>query len=1089
MKGIDLFREGTQGWRGGASPRKEQGASLVIVIVMTVVVMALIVGVMTFAEKASEEVKEQTTVTHALEEAETGLGQFLMEIQKEPLTRDENGNLMGWIDKRVREGQDSYSETRTIGDTEYNINVRSAYLAYQNNPNLVGFAKAITPEDRNNLAKDVFDYYEIKVQSKPKGKNSIQRGVYFVAELKKDIDQTVVPDLPAALYLEDTTPEFNGNDFIISGEDHTASAKPESDHPDAALIMPRDGKLKVVFQSSSAALDSAFWMIDPFSGQEKCLLPSNHPDKLLESAFRNDANRKKALTEWTGVYKAGEKLTFFARVDATPWGRGIYDHYCVGHFDPWFTEKDSRKRKMSYCAITLWRKKSPDLPDGVESSYELYDGLPASDTVYDNGKTVSKYYKRGGFVGATSGNSDNPNLELRPYITEEELSLPGIARITYGVEDLKGRWWVDWDHDDIVVDVYIMPPESEGGKVAAGEGWVKATFNTATDGLKITQSMSGALNINPSNNDDFEFLLVKADGTTITQDDLHANNQIEYTGYVSLIRVRPKGNGNQNSLMVDGKIYDFKNGKVYLIHPETPNGLHVHLYNKNKGQGSAMGRWWLENIQGTKCAIIESDGDAKLPNTEVTLTTNKILMTATLLFDDGSQQVFTNIKAPQAVLSGTEENYGKVITHVWALIGTVSEGTQPITYQVSRASSNRKIKFYNAASKMGPASEGTKQDTMLITATGVKGPITISTRTNATVTSTLSNVGDVVVDGNGFRHELVKKENNVYTLTIKNARNTKALEWFEYDFGSGASVTAVGGSAITANGQSVSLNRYFYTETAQTNAFTDWVLYDADNDGEGEPLPKGELLTNMNLVPLSQLAQRPNQENYLTEIYTNYKKALVVGGNPPGSTELQKIQNVLSLDSKQCCVFITRDANGNQKIQENACGIASAEGDRLNLQAMATAFVGDLATPRSSVQVLTELTGSEDLGNDDHYKTTYVNGNLVISGDRDISGAGVLVVNGNLTVAGHLHWKGIILVLGDLTLDPTAAGKNIFVNGAVLAEGEVVIDGKVDLWYSSEAIDKAGRQNQPEIYVTATPKVWRALQKGELPDATFSSSK
>jgi prepilin-type processing-associated H-X9-DG protein len=116
------------------------------------------------------------------------------------------------------------------------------------------------------------------------------------------------------------------------------------------------------------------------------------------------------------------------------------------------------------------------------------------------------------------------------------------------------------------------------------------------------RDVGGKININP-NNSDFQFTMELPDGYTITRDDLHSNNPhqnhdgfhpdyLEYTGPAVEIRVKPKGNGNQNGLIVDGEPYPMENKYLYTIKSED---MTVHLYNsKRNKQGKAMGKWWIE---------------------------------------------------------------------------------------------------------------------------------------------------------------------------------------------------------------------------------------------------------------------------------------------------------------------------------------------------------------------------------------------------------------------------------------------------------------------------------------------------------------
>ena len=121
-------------------------------------------------------------------------------------------------------------------------------------------------------------------------------------------------------------------------------------------------------------------------------------------------------------------------------------------------------------------------------------------------------------------------------------------------------------------------------------------------------SLSGLINLNPRNNDDYQFVLL-AGSQVITRDDLHASNGTLNETFIDepvLMWLFPKGNGNQNSLTVGGQQYSVRNGTLYCIFvngsAEAP--ARVHLYNatcngnggggQRNGNGKAMGRWWIE---------------------------------------------------------------------------------------------------------------------------------------------------------------------------------------------------------------------------------------------------------------------------------------------------------------------------------------------------------------------------------------------------------------------------------------------------------------------------------------------------------------
>ncbi len=122
------------------------------------------------------------------------------------------------------------------------------------------------------------------------------------------------------------------------------------------------------------------------------------------------------------------------------------------------------------------------------------------------------------------------------------------------------------------------------------------------------QRIGGMINLNPNNNSNFEFYLQKPTGETITRDDLHASNrQLEYVGGARLIRFKPKGNGNQNSMILNGEPYPLQNGRLYTIVDET---MTLHLFNDQKnGDGRSMGHWWISNLVANNAILVRGSLD------------------------------------------------------------------------------------------------------------------------------------------------------------------------------------------------------------------------------------------------------------------------------------------------------------------------------------------------------------------------------------------------------------------------------------------------------------------------------------------------
>ena len=131
-----------------------------------------------------------------------------------------------------------------------------------------------------------------------------------------------------------------------------------------------------------------------------------------------------------------------------------------------------------------------------------------------------------------------------------------------------------------------------------------------------THTIAGSLNINPNNSPDNEFLLVKPNGETITRDDLAGDTTsyastpcIYYSGPALLIHVKPKGEGDQNTLLVDGVACALQNANTYDFRGVNMN-VQVCNDSRNNGNGRANGRWYLENIAGADVEMAVSDDNA-----------------------------------------------------------------------------------------------------------------------------------------------------------------------------------------------------------------------------------------------------------------------------------------------------------------------------------------------------------------------------------------------------------------------------------------------------------------------------------------------
>lgn len=122
------------------------------------------------------------------------------------------------------------------------------------------------------------------------------------------------------------------------------------------------------------------------------------------------------------------------------------------------------------------------------------------------------------------------------------------------------------------------------------------TFGAGDPAATATAVLTGAANINPNNSPQAQFSLTKADGVVITRSDLHQNSPVDgngvfFSGAATRVFLMPKGNGNQNTVQVNGQVYLLANGSTYEF---TGAAMDVTVYNDNiHCNGKAMGKWWV----------------------------------------------------------------------------------------------------------------------------------------------------------------------------------------------------------------------------------------------------------------------------------------------------------------------------------------------------------------------------------------------------------------------------------------------------------------------------------------------------------------
>ncbi len=139
------------------------------------------------------------------------------------------------------------------------------------------------------------------------------------------------------------------------------------------------------------------------------------------------------------------------------------------------------------------------------------------------------------------------------------------------------------------------------------EGWFSVRWTGVFDPSAATPcgaTVEGCVNINPNNRKDFELCVVTPQSGTITRDDL-TKSYTGYSGPAVSVHVRPQGNGNQNTLCVNGIPYPIDNAQSYDI---LSTNMSVRLYKDRIGRmREARGAWWM--ALSAKEAVIVSSAD------------------------------------------------------------------------------------------------------------------------------------------------------------------------------------------------------------------------------------------------------------------------------------------------------------------------------------------------------------------------------------------------------------------------------------------------------------------------------------------------
>ncbi|MCF8144709.1 MAG: pilus assembly PilX N-terminal domain-containing protein [Deltaproteobacteria bacterium] len=208
------------------------------------------------------------------------------------------------------------------------------------------------------------------------------------------------------------------------------------------------------------------------------------------------------------------------------------------------------------------------------------------------------------------------------------------------------------------------------------------------------------------------------------------------------------------------------------------------------------------------------------------------------------------------------------------------------------------------------------------------------------------------------------------------------------------------------------------------------------------------------------------------EIITAYKKS---GSEWSKALELEVVRPIpppitSTLYSKG---DITFNGGGSQNVYgEDNCGSAGAlppaytKDPSVSVENSTPDYTGDPAEPvegstdidisgyledmkDSATIIITSDQNGATYGSSTDFVSCYCDATSLVGGLKlqNVTGYGVLLVEGDLTLGGGFNWSGIVLVTGTLTFNGGGSGINIF--GAVLANQTIDINGGLDLRYDS----------------------------------------
>ena len=146
-----------------------------------------------------------------------------------------------------------------------------------------------------------------------------------------------------------------------------------------------------------------------------------------------------------------------------------------------------------------------------------------------------------------------------------------------------------------------------------------------------------------------------------------------------------------------------------------------------------------------------------------------------------------------------------------------------------------------------------------------------------------------------------------------------------------------------------------------------------------------------------------------------------------------------------------------------SAAVTSTSYDVGTIAGWARSIANNYITPGSYSS--TSFTYGNAAAND--WQVTMCDGDLSLTGNLD--GAGILVIMGDLEIRGDINFTGLVVVTGKTTI--RGGGSSSTIRGGLIAGGDMLLKGTVDLQFSSQTLNTVGQAVAIKRVVTG----WREV--------------